>query len=436
MTIINPNNMPYTPADKPTVTTVSKTTTSITYSITNPNSIQAKILYEIGDDTPDANNITLAGGASQNVTVSGLTANTNYILYTQAFTATGYSLVGSYSETTEADALYAFTTFTFTNAAVDGPTGPTIAQIRAAYSSQSWAQNDAFLSQGPFQGYQRWTVPQTGTYRIRAEGASGAYTENRPGNGGGGSGAVMEADFNLSKNDFLILVVGQTGRSSSGNSIGGGGGSFVVKGVSSGGNLLPGNVRVTPLIIAGGGGGRTGTVRVVNGGDSFGSTNTQNRPGWAGFSSTSIGLNTPGNGGTIIGDTTYNAASGGYLTSGPRGDGGTSNNGFLQGCVGVTLNDFYGGFGGGGGATSSDIDRTGCAGGGYTGSSGGRICCGLQQSAFGGGGSFLAAEAINPKTSDGQWSRTGTEPHTAYNGSVSNLGFFRNGNGQITITKL
>jgi hypothetical protein len=58
----------------PTITEVSTTQTSITFTITNNDAETAVILWEIGDSTPDANSIELAAAAtSSNITVTGLT---------------------------------------------------------------------------------------------------------------------------------------------------------------------------------------------------------------------------------------------------------------------------------------------------------------------------------------------------------------------------
>jgi hypothetical protein len=69
----------------PTITFVSKNTSSITFTITNNNGAEAVIYYEIGDNTPDAANVTLGGGAtSSNITLSSLSEATVYTIYAQA----------------------------------------------------------------------------------------------------------------------------------------------------------------------------------------------------------------------------------------------------------------------------------------------------------------------------------------------------------------
>jgi hypothetical protein len=65
----------------PTITEVSVTTTSITFTITNNDASTAVIAWESGDTTPDANILELAASAtSSNIVVTGLTAGTTYTI--------------------------------------------------------------------------------------------------------------------------------------------------------------------------------------------------------------------------------------------------------------------------------------------------------------------------------------------------------------------
>jgi hypothetical protein len=74
----------YTVAD-PTITLVSRDDASITFTIRNNDGAQAVINYEHTDTTPDAANVTVAGGAtSSNLTISSLSAGTSYTIYVQA----------------------------------------------------------------------------------------------------------------------------------------------------------------------------------------------------------------------------------------------------------------------------------------------------------------------------------------------------------------
>jgi hypothetical protein len=89
--------------DSPTITYVTKTTTSITFKLTNNNISPRRIFYEIGDSTPDLAYVDLeANEQSSNIVISGLTAGTSYTLYTWAYFSEEvvYSSVTSYAFTT------------------------------------------------------------------------------------------------------------------------------------------------------------------------------------------------------------------------------------------------------------------------------------------------------------------------------------------------
>lgn len=93
--------------EAPTITYVTKTTTSITIKITNNNISARRIYYEIGDTTPDSAYVDLAANTqSANIVISGLTAGTSYTLYAWSYMSaeTDYSSVTSYAFTTTAPA--------------------------------------------------------------------------------------------------------------------------------------------------------------------------------------------------------------------------------------------------------------------------------------------------------------------------------------------
>ena len=138
--------------------------------------------------------------------------------------------------------LYPFTSHTFTTCGATGRTGPSESMCESAYSSESWSSDNNFFTQGSFQGYQLWTVPQNGDYQIQITGADGGQDDGVHGGGYNHSGT-----FTLTGGDKLTIVVGQPGLNHSDASAGGGG-SFVALGSSA--------ASATPLIIAGGGGGR------------------------------------------------------------------------------------------------------------------------------------------------------------------------------------
>jgi hypothetical protein len=69
----------------PTITFVSATSSSITFTVRNNANVSANIYYEQGDNTPDANFVTLGTNVtSSNITISGLTPSTSYIIYAEA----------------------------------------------------------------------------------------------------------------------------------------------------------------------------------------------------------------------------------------------------------------------------------------------------------------------------------------------------------------
>jgi len=224
--------------------------------------------------------------------------------------------------------LYDFSSFTFTNAGVTGPNGPTLSDLRSnrGYSAQSWTQ-DYLNMVADKPGIQVWTVPMTGRYQIIAAGAAATTT-------GGGKGTIVVSTVSLTVPDVIRILVGQCGTLSAGPTdacSGGGGGTFVVTGDN------------TPLLIAGGGGfGGDGTlVPTLNGGQ-------------GGYNS--------GGGGGFQGD---------GISDG-RQDSNGSGKSFLNGGVGGTQGGgINGGFGGGGAGTRWFGLGSGGAGGYNGGGTGG-----------------------------------------------------------------
>ena len=329
----------------------------------------------------------------------------------------------------ESATLFAFTSNTFTAAGQSGTDGVGIATYRAQYTpSQPWANNGSYFFQGRFTGYQVFTVPATGTYRITATGALGGTA----GTGTQGYGAIVRADFTLTQNQQLEMVCGHIantgGQTASGKS-GAGGGTFVVFYNTS-----------TPLIIAGGGCGQYSTdspTENKNGqlrqfpspiGVTYASSPTvsagQGNYGWdagGGGGLTSSGLNNP-NGGS--------AGSTGIPNGSCHGRGFTN-----AGCIGGTANtgtsNDFGGFGGGGGGHTGA--NAGGGGGGYTGGRGGGGS-GSTTTTGQGGGSYIRPTGVsNVATSNGQF-----EGISTFNGSpITNLGTFNSSsNGTIVIQKL
>ena len=115
--------------------------------------------------------------------------------------------------------LYAFTSATFTTGGATNTSPPNITQARNGVGNPSWANQYLNMTRA---GTQRWTVPSTATYRIEAWGGPG-----KSGNGGGGRGARMRGDFDLTQGEIIQIAIGQYGNGSSYG--GGGGGTYVVR---------------------------------------------------------------------------------------------------------------------------------------------------------------------------------------------------------------
>jgi hypothetical protein len=260
----------------------------------------------------------------------------------------------------------------FTNAAATGRTGPTQAQVNAAYAGGSLEGKITIATQG----IQKWTVPAAGTYTIEVWGSStpGQNYENHVPDHG--LGARMKGDFSLVSGDILQILVGQKPAQSEFN--GGGGGTFVAKGAS--------HANAIALIVAGGGGshrsgygasgfeglldGVTGTAGVTtqypggtNGGGGGSHPASRSGAGGAGFS---------GNG-LFPSYTGYSAAY-------------SFRNGGVGGDFDYSIGKRHeGGFGGGG---AGGYGGSG-GGGGYSGGGAGNNSAGISAQG-GGGGSYNA----------------------------------------------
>ncbi len=287
---------------------------------------------------------------------------------------------------TQSDKLYEFKEHKFTTAGKTGRFGPTLEEVKEAYSGVSWAQNKEFLNMTK-QGIQEWKVPVTGKYKIQALGASGTSPVGPNGASlESGYGADITGIFSLSKNDVIKILVGQRGTKGKGkedvgtrNAGGGGGGTFVVKSDN------------TILVVAGGGGSgfQADSAQLTTNGS--GPTDWEN--GIYGTKLISVG-GTDGNGGqtiTIFNNGAWASGGGGFYTKGKyRFAAGVLNKtlgdepeSFLSGGVGgsATFNGGDGGFGGGSGSIGFGSWHGG-NGGGYSGGGGGG-------GFVGGGGSYI-----------------------------------------------
>jgi len=325
------------------------------------------------------------------------------------------------------DALYSFTSFTFTSAGQSGYQGPTLAQCQSAYSGAVFLASYFSVSGG----IQQWTVPETGTYEIELRGGSGGgnttgtYNPTDP-----GQGALIITRVNLSKGTVCNIVVGQTPTGAvSRNGSAGGGGTWIYTGSIGGSGLIA---------VAGGGGGWGHGRNSSNGGNGLGGNNNANgdsrrvavntivngRTGNGTGSTNGIGygggLSTTGSFGGSAGGAGWlsdgtdrqvaELATGGHSVGSPNWQGGTS----------ADTTALYGGFGGGGG--SNGRGEAGGGGGGYTGGPASNDWSGNYWGNAGGGGSYWTGTLVSATAgSDG-----GTGGHLRANAT----------NGYAKITKV
>ena len=264
--------------------------------------------------------------------------------------------------------LYSFTSHTFTSCGGDSRYGPQLSDALATYGNISpW--NDINLFNIAIRGFQLWTVPETGTYRITARGARGGEESSSAGsyNNTPGSGGAVRADIALTVNTQVVFIVGQTPPQSTGNyrSGSGGGATWVLK---PGGGYTNNN---DVYMVAGGGGGAG--PRHYN-------------SGTAGHADASS-QGTLGGGGTTHWNS--NGGGAGWTSDGyPNGfRGGVRPAGGAMGGTGTT----HGGFGGGG-------SESGDSAGGGAGAKGGRAA--LRYDSTGsdtarGGTSYITTNATN-----------------------------------------
>ncbi|MEI8192486.1 MAG: glycine-rich protein, partial [Flavobacteriia bacterium] len=355
---------------------------------------------------PTANGTTVSCGQTATLTAAG---GNGYVWYSDAAGTTQVGNGASFttpalSSTTtyyvQATAGQANSTLNFTNCNATGNTGPTLAQMTAAYAGTGLAG----LVSSSVQGIQQWTVPSTGTYTITAAGAKGGNANNAI----GGSGRSITFTTTLTQGDIIKILVGQQGGFldfSTGWAAGGGGGTFLF------------NQTTNQLIAAAGGGGGAGQGSpsypyTINGGDASSYNNT----------SGGNGLTSPGswcsygpggtNGSGGLGGGAPNSLYGGAGGAGWNGQGSTGVYGggigqtFAQGGLGgINLagcgswnSSTNGGFGGGGGAgMCTNYEAIGGGGGGYSGGGGG----GCRVGAGGGGGCFYTGNYVSETLNTG-----------------------------------
>ena len=267
--------------------------------------------------------------------------------------------------------LYAFTSFTFTNAGVTGATGPSLANCLASYNTTAnpWLNNTSYFN--VTSGIQYWTCPATGLYTILAAGASGGGTTYTTAS----RGIIIQSNITLTKGTVYKILVGQKGGIST--SAGGGGGTFMTDNSN------------TPVIIAGGGGGALNTGQAANslsdatsGTTGNNSTDSMGTGGAGPNGGTGANAGWGGGGGGLTGNGTAGANASGF---GYSGLGTSFTNGGTGGNSATTA---VGGFGGGAGTHGNT--GGGGGGGGYGGGGG----SGQNVASFGGGGSSYSQASI------------------------------------------
>jgi hypothetical protein len=356
----------------PTITEVSITGTSITFTITNNDASTAVILYEVDDATPDENSIELAAAAtSSNITVTGLSEDVEYDVYATAnVTGKVKSNVTQLAITTEEPPVYT------------AATGGTTLEYDSGgkrYKSHTFTSDDDF------------EVTTVGDaiddrnkvdYLIIAGGGSGGVGGGNQGGGGaGGFRTTITPVPNDQTADAKKTVTAQTYEIV----IGSGGSSVSGSGVNISGNNGTNSTAFGETATGGGFGGNESNTS-GNGGSS----------GGAGASATSVGtriINEGNLGG--LGDTdgvTYGTGGGGggagavgqASTSSNGGDGGNG----LANLLRIGSNETRAGGGGGGGDTRESLPAgSGGTGGGGAGNIGsGNATAGTVNTGSGGGG--------------------------------------------------
>ena len=272
-------------------------------------------------------------------------------------------------------------TYTFSSAGASGREGPTQSQIDANYSGTNLNGTVTINTQG----IQEWTVPADGNYTIEARGASGGNS-SLSNNSTGGRGIVVKGSFELSKDEIIKILVGQSGEDSpeaqSGKSAGGGGGTFVIR--------SPYNSSLNSILLIAGGGGGAG-YQSVDGDNGNGSDGSASNSGDNGKGSSGGAGGSSGNAG-VYSTSSGTAGGAGYLQSSNAYSGWASAaNSFLNGGTGSLQNGTNsgnsslrggdGGFGGGGAGAYG-----GGGGGGFSGGGSGHYTGGDKGG--GGGGSY------------------------------------------------
>jgi hypothetical protein len=379
---------------------------------------------------------------------------------------------------------YAFTAHTFTSCNQTGRTGPTLSQVRNAYSAVAWTAT--YINQGAFVGYQDWTVPVSGIYEFDVAGAS-AFTFTSPAAATISNTQLTSGVATITTSAAHNLLVGQ-GVTIAGATNSVYNGNYIITAVPNAtsfrysrsnaninstasvgtatlvrspglGARVRGRVTLTKgeiitivvgqrgengtgsaANVIGGAGGGTFVVRkagndpiFVAGGGSEDAGITAGRNGvttaLGGFSSTNQNSGLAlGFGGSSAGGTS--PAGGGFRSRGGDASGNTGGGSFLDGLTAVAQSGRLGGNGGFGGGASGDGNFSNQAGGGGGYSGGGGVRTTAAGQVGGGGGSYITPLATNVATSDGRYDTALTFNSVA----ITNLAAYNSGDGSVAVT--
>ena len=352
----------------PSINFVSSTFDSITFTITNNDTATADIFWEVGDSTPDANTLSLAGGAtSSNQVASGLTEETSYTIF--AF-ANAEGKAGSQTSTNVQTTPVKPINYT-------AATGGTTAEYDSGgkrYKSHTFTSNGTFTvtSVGDTDGDRNKIE-----YVIVAGGGAAGSASYSGGGGAGGYRSSVVGELSgrntssLSKVTVIAqsysIVIGAGGNNSNGSN------SSAFGITSNGGGQSPGGNAVVGLSGGSGGAGSLPNTAGINIAGGSGTAGQGFDGGETARLATGGGGGAGANGASATSQATNAAAPGGN-----GGDG-------IATAIRTGVAEYYAG-GGGGLGWSGQSGGTGGLGGGGNGAS--NISSGSQSGAVntGGGG--------------------------------------------------
>lgn len=304
----------------------------------------------------DPNSATPVNVAVDSAFASDLEFQTGYHFYVREVCAAGVSSNWAGPAAFVTDFVCPPGAYCFNAGNLMGHLGPDQAFLDSIYAGTNLSAQ--VLSDS---GIQKWEIPATGLYKIRAYGAGYGESQYQ-------TGAYAYGEISLTGGDTLSILVGQTGT----NARCGSGGSFVMS-------------DSVPLIIAGGAGGQVeGEPGAPNmAGDS--ATNGQNSINL----DAGNGVGGTGGQGGGQGGACFAQSGAGLFGNGAGCDGAVAQSYFNGGTGAETQNNSaFGGFGGGGTGRLATNYRIG-GGGGF---SGGASAGNNINSVGGGGGSFFTGD--------------------------------------------